>query len=322
LFRQLAAACSLVLVTGLGSAQEATRPWAFLSANDKLADAPQGAPQLDLRANVEYPVYLYLINPTEDTPRLTIEVRAGAVAVARELARRGWSVAVVEAGRIAWSASGRNTGFVLPGFAQGIDVVAKRVGLDHAKSLWALSESGLEYVRTTIQETGMPGVDLVEGGWLKVAKTDAADHDLAMVRLLGQDMGAAIEGWPADQVRNVLRSKAYFHALHFPRAFHIHPLNYALGLAAAAEQAGVRIYEGTPALTIDIEGVRKLVVTPAGTVRAFRIVLAGSVHLGGVMARVSGTLLPVWNYVATTAPLGGSNFEDRKMAACSYRFSL
>ena len=42
---------------------------------------------------------------------------------ARELARRGWSVAVLEAGRIAWSASGRNTGFVLPGFAQGIDVV-------------------------------------------------------------------------------------------------------------------------------------------------------------------------------------------------------
>ena len=225
--------------------------------------------------------------------------------VARELARRGWSVAVVEAGRIAWSASGRNTGFVLPGFAQGIDVVAKRVGLDHAKSLWALSESGLEYVRTTIQETGMPGVDLVEGGWLKVAKTDAADHDLAMVKLLGQDMGAAVEGWPADQVRDVLRSNAYFHALHFPRAFHIHPLNYALGLAAAAEQAGVRIYEGTPALSIDIEGVRKLVVTPAGTVRAFRIVLAGSVHLGGVMARVSGTLLPVWTYVATTAPLGG-----------------
>src|SRR5436190_54440 len=159
--------------------------------------------------------------------------------VARELARRGWSVAVVEADRIAWSASGRNTGFVLPGFAQGIDVVAKRVGFDHAKSLWALSESGLEYVRTTIQEIGMPGVELVEGGWLKVAKTDAADHDLAMVKLLGQDMGTVVEGWPADQVREVLRSNSYFHALHFPQAFHIHPLNYALGLAAAAEQAGV-----------------------------------------------------------------------------------
>src|SRR5205085_996455 len=90
----------------------------------------------------------------------------------------------------------------------------------------------------------------------------------------------------------------------YPRAFHIHPLNYALGLAAAAEQAGTRIYERTPAVAIDIEGVRKRVVTPAGHVRAFRIVLAGSVHLGEVIARVGGTLLPIWTYVAVTAPLG------------------
>jgi glycine/D-amino acid oxidase-like deaminating enzyme len=223
-------------------------------------------------------------------------------------------VAVVEADRIAWSASGRNTGLVLPGFAQGIDIIAKRVGLDHAKSLWALSEAGLEYVRATVRETGMPGVDLVEGGWLKVATTDATDRDLAMVQLLAQDIGAAAEGWPTDQVRDVLRSNSYFHAIHYPGAFHIHPLNYALGLAAAAEQAGARIYELTPALSIDTEGVRKLVVTPAGTVRAFRIVLAGSVHLGGVMGRVTGTLLPVWTYVATTAPLG-----DRISEAIRYQ---
>src|SRR5882757_6776817 len=224
---------------------------------------------------------------------------------ARELARRGWSVAVLEAGRIAWSASGRNTGFVLPGFAQGIDVVVKRVGLDHAKALWALSEAGLEYVRATIHETHMPGVDLVEGGWLKVAKTDAAEDDLALVQLLGQDIGAVVEGWPTERVREVLKSNHYFHAIHYPNAFHIHPLNYALGLAAAAEQAGARIFEGTAALSIDADGVRKRITTPSGRLRCSHIVLAGNVHLGTVMPRVSGTLLPVWTYVATTAPLGG-----------------
>src|SRR5206468_8550691 len=70
---------------------------------------------------------------------------------AREIARRGWSVAVLEARRIAWNASGRNTGFVLPGFAQPIDTVARRVGLAHAKALWALSETGLDYVRAAIR---------------------------------------------------------------------------------------------------------------------------------------------------------------------------
>lgn len=233
---------------------------------------------------------------------------------ARELALRGWTVAVLEAQRIAWNASGRNTGFVLPGFAQDMDAIVRRVGLDHARRLWDLSDAGVEYVRATIREAEMPGVRAVEGGWLKVAKTDDAEKDLALVRLLGQDMGAMVEGWAIERVRDVLRSDHYFHGVHFPSAFHIHPLNYALGLASAAEQAGVRIFENTPALSIDAAGVRKRVDTPSGRVRAAHIVLAGNVHLGPIVPRVSGTLLPVWTYVATTAPLG-SRLDD----AITYR---
>ena len=223
---------------------------------------------------------------------------------ARELARRGWTVAVLEARRVAWNASGRNSGFVLPGFAQGIDIIARRVGFDHAKRLWDLSEAGLEYVRASIFDNGMPGVELEEAGWLKVAKTDAADADLELVRLIGQDIGAMVEGWPTERVREVLRSNHYFHAVSFPNAFHIHALNYALGLAVAAEAAGARIFEATPVLEIDADGVRKRIITPSGRMRAAHIVLAGNVHLGKVLPRVAGTLLPVWTYVATTAPLG------------------
>src|SRR5438552_6182332 len=69
---------------------------------------------------------------------------------AREIARRGWSVAVVEAQRIACNASGRNDGFVLPGFAESMERIVARVGLDHAKALWDLSAMGLQYVSTAI----------------------------------------------------------------------------------------------------------------------------------------------------------------------------
>jgi glycine/D-amino acid oxidase-like deaminating enzyme len=224
--------------------------------------------------------------------------------VARELARRGWSVAVLEQRRIAWNASGFNSGFVLPGFACDMERVVKRVGIDHAKALWALSEGGLEYVRATIRETGMPGVDAVESGWLKVSKTDDAEADLATVRLIGQEIGGQIEGWPVERVREVLRSDHYFHAVSVPHAFHIHPLNYALGLAASAEDAGARIFEGTPALSIDATGVRKHVTTPMGRLRADHVVLAGNVHLGTLLPWISGTLVPLWNYVMVTEPIG------------------
>jgi glycine/D-amino acid oxidase-like deaminating enzyme len=223
---------------------------------------------------------------------------------ARELARRGWSVVVLEARRVAWNASGRNTGFVLPGFACDMDKVVKRVGLDSAKALWALSEVGADYVRLTIRETGMPAVDSVEEGWLKVSKTDEAEDDLARVRLVGQDLGGQIEGWPVERVREVLKSDHYFHAIYWPRGFHIHPLNYALGLAAAAESAGARIFEQTQALSIDATGVRKHVTTTSGRIRAGHVVLAGNVHLGKVMPWIAATLVPVWSYVITTKPLG------------------
>lgn len=222
---------------------------------------------------------------------------------AREIARRGWSVALLESRRIAWNASGRNCGFVLPGFAVAMDHVVERVGLDHAKALWSLSEAGLDYVRETIRETAMPGVAPVNG-WLKVSKTDKTEDAIADLKLYGQVLGAEIEGWATERVRDALRSLHYFHAMHFPRAFHIHPLNYALGLAAAAEQAGARIFEGTPALSIDPDGVRKRIATPHGRIRASHIVLACNVHLGALMPRAAGTLMPIWTYVLVTAPLG------------------
>jgi glycine/D-amino acid oxidase-like deaminating enzyme len=222
---------------------------------------------------------------------------------AREIARGGWSVAVLESGRIAWNASGQNCGFVLPGFAASIDDIVERVGLYRAKELWALAQAGLEYVRTTIDETAMPGVDPIEG-WLNVSKVDDAEGTIANLRLLAHDFGAVVEGWATDRVRYVLKSDRYFNAIHFPRAFHLHPLNYALGLAAAAEQAGAHIFEHTPAVAIDPAGVRKRIDTPQGRLRAAHVVLAGNVHIGALMPRLAGTLLPVWTYLATTAPLG------------------
>ena len=222
---------------------------------------------------------------------------------AREIARSGWSVAVLEARRIAWNASGQNCGFVLPGFAASESSIVERVGLAQTRALWALSETGLEYVRATIGEIGAPEIDPIDG-WLSVSKLDDPEGTVGTLQLLGQDLGAEVEGWPSERVREVLRTNSYFSALYFPRAFHMHPFNYALGLAALAESSGAYIFENTPAVTIDPGGVRKRIETPRGRVRAAHVVLAGNVQIGALMPRIASTLLPVWTYVAVTAPLG------------------
>lgn len=233
---------------------------------------------------------------------------------AREVARRGWSVAVLEASRVAWNASGRNTGFVLPGFGQSPEIIVERVGLDHAKALWALSKAGLAYIRETIREHEIAAD--ASDGWLYVSKTDRRDDMQAEAELL-QALGSDVDVLSTAQVRSKLKTPYYFQAIDFPEAFNIHPLNYALALARLAEEAGVRIFEETPVLSIDPAGVRKRVVTSSARVRAAHIVLAGNVHLGRVMPDISQTLLPIRTYVVATRPLG-----EKLGEAIEYRGSV
>jgi len=231
---------------------------------------------------------------------------------AREVARSGWSVVLLEAGRLAQGGSGRNTGFVLPGFGADAEKLIARVGFERAKDLWSLAQAGLDYVRTTIRAEAATGID-PQDGWLYVSKKDNSDEFLSYVGLLGE-LGCEIEGWPTERVRAVLRSERYFYAINYLRALTIHPLNYALALAAAAERDGARIFEHTPALSIDPTGVRKRIVTPGARLRANHVVLCGNVQLGPLMPRLAATLLPVTTYVMATAPLG-----ERLAAAIGYR---
>ena len=231
---------------------------------------------------------------------------------AREVARRGWSVVLLEAGRLAQSASGRNTGFVLPGFGADADKLVARVGFERAKDLWSLAQAGLDYVRTTIRAENAPGTD-TQNGWLYVSKKDNNDEFVSYVGVLGE-LGCEIEGWPTERVRAVLRSDRYFNAINYLQAITIHPLNYALALASAAERDGARIFEHTPALSIDPTGVRKRIVTPGARLRANHVVLCGNVELGQLMPRLAATLVPVTTYVIATAPLG-----ERLAEAVGYR---
>ncbi len=232
---------------------------------------------------------------------------------AREIARSGWSVVLLEAGRLAASASGRNTGFVLPGFASEPNDLIARVGFERTKQLWAMSETGLDYVRRTALAECASGID-AQNGWLYVSKRDNGEELLRFAGLLGE-LGCEAEYWPTERVRAQLRSERYFHAVHYVRAFTIHPLNYALALAAAAERDGLRIFENTPALFIDPAGVRKRIVTPAARLRASQVVLAGNLQIKRMMPRLGATLVPITTYVITTAPLGA----ERLAQALLYR---
>ncbi|MFL6836870.1 MAG: NAD(P)/FAD-dependent oxidoreductase [Bradyrhizobium sp.] len=223
--------------------------------------------------------------------------------VAREAARLGASVAVLEGRHVGWNASGHQLGTVMPGYSLAVGDLIERVGTEHARELWALSKEGADYVRATATEELIPGIALSEGA-LQVSNIDAGQTLIHRLQTLSEDLETEVEGWQVDRVRSELKTPRYFHGIYYPKAFQVDGGKYVHGLAALAKRAGARIFEDTPVVSIDASGIRKRIVTPSARIRASHIVLAGNIHLGAPLQRLSETLLPVWRYAAVTEPLG------------------
>jgi len=223
--------------------------------------------------------------------------------VALEAARLGASVAVLEGRHVGWNASGHQLGTVMPGYGLPIGDLIARIGFEDTRDLWTLSREGAEFVRANATEEAMPGIALSEGA-LEVSNVEIGDELIARLQMLGEDFGTEVEGWQVDRVRAELRTDHYFHGVYYPKAFQIDGRKYVHGLATLARRAGARIFEDTPVVSIDPSGIRKRIVTPSARLRASHIVLAGNIHLGAPLRRLSETLLPVWRHAALTAPLG------------------
>ncbi len=216
-----------------------------------------------------------------------------------ELAERGFSVILLEGRRIGWGASGRNGGQLIRG-----------VGHEVKRFLPLLGEEGIQALR----QLGFAAVDIVRQ---RIAK-HAIDCDLTWgfcemanksrhLKSLTADYAELIDsGYPhplrlleRHQVREVIHSKAYCGGLLDMGSGHLHPLNLALGEAAAAHRLGVRLFECSPALRIDY-GPRPAVYTPAGRVTAQTLVLAGNAYLGRLQSALSRQVLPASSYIIAT----------------------
>jgi glycine/D-amino acid oxidase-like deaminating enzyme len=225
--------------------------------------------------------------------------------VALEAARLGASVAVLEGRHVGWNASGHQLGTVMPGYGLSIRDLIARVGIEDARELWSLSKQGAELVRANAAEELMPGMALSEGA-LEVSNVDVGDQLISRLQMLSEDFETEVEGWQVERVRAELKTGRYFHGMYYPKAFQIDGRQYIHGLAALAQRAGARIFEDTPVVSIDSSGIRKRIVTPSARLRAAHIVLAGNIHLGAPLRRLSETLLPVSRYAAVTAPSGAA----------------
>ena len=230
------------------------------------------------------------------------------ISTALHLAERGYGVVVLEEQQVGWGASGRNGAQVLAGVAASQDKIERLIGAADARKVWDVSVEGVRLVREQSVRYGID-CDYIAGHLLAGLKPR---HD-AELRGYVDELQRKYD-YPGvrfvdrAEIRSLIQSPLYTSALYDPHAGHIHPLKYLQGLAAAAEQRGVRIFEGTRALSFDGRSPVK-VRTPAGRVHCQQLVLCGNVYLGGTAPVLARKIMAVGTCIVTTEPLGAARAQ-------------
>lgn len=163
------------------------------------------------------------------------------LATALDLAERGRSVALIEAHRIDWGASGRNGGFLSPGYPKSAPELIQMVGTDHARELYALSLMGHGLVLDRIERYGID-CGPVEQGQVRCSMAGHREDLAGYCRLMNETFGLELEYWPSQRVREALATERYDEAFFNPHTFRLHPLNLARGTARALESLGGRLH--------------------------------------------------------------------------------
>jgi len=226
------------------------------------------------------------------------------ISTALHLAERGYRVIVLEAQRVGWGASGRNGGQLSGGQRIDPEALAKIVGADRARQLWDLGEEAKNAVKQRILRHAIdcdlkPGI--IHAGFKPQHGKEMQEH----ARFLRDEYGYPhIRSLSREELRAIVASDLYHGGSYDADSAHLHPLNYVLGLARAAREAGAVIHEMTPAEKILRRGGKPIVHTAQGDVSTDFVVLACNGHLGGLEPRIAAKIMPINNFIIATQPLG------------------
>lgn len=225
------------------------------------------------------------------------------------LAELGYQVVILDAARIGWGASGRNGGQIINGFSREIDYIEDTVSPDGAKALAALALEGGNVIRDNAARYSIK-CDLKHGSVL-AACTDKQLKSLEATRDMWAQRGRGdIEMLDKAAIRNHVGTDAYAGGWIDHKGGHIHPLNLALGEAAAAEKNGATIYEQTRVTRVDHQLDTPKVHTEGGSVTARYVVLAGNAYLGKTVKELYPKILPASTQIIVTEPLSDKAAND------------
>jgi gamma-glutamylputrescine oxidase len=247
------------------------------------------------------------------------------LSAALNLAERGYKVTVLEANLVGWGASGRSGGQMIFGFGCDMSVIEKSAGKTAAKAMWDMSVEAIDTLRQRVDQHQIQ-CDLQQGH-LHAAIKPRQMHELEEWQAsLEKDYGyASLSLWNQQKIQSQMASERYIGGLYDTNSGHIHPLNYTLGLAKAALDAGVIIYTDSSVTKVTRKSQANVCHTAQGQVTAKQVLFCGNAYMGKLVPEISNKIMPVGTYIGATQPLGKERAEaliKNNMAVADINFVL
>ncbi len=245
-------------------------------------------------------------SPLTDELRADVCVIGGGftgLAAALNLAEAGRSVVLLEAERIGFGASGRCGGLVGSGQRQDVLETEALFGYQRSRVLWDLAEQAKDEIRRRVALHDID-CDLAYGQLVGIHKKAYAGYAAELADALTERYDyAGCRALSRDETRAKVATDQFLEGFWDPGALTLHPLNFALGLAQAARDAGARLFEGSRVIGYSRSAPAE-VRTAEGRVIADAVVLGCNGYLGTLEKRVAGKIMPINNFMVATEPLG------------------
>lgn len=240
------------------------------------------------------------------------------VSTAVELCERGYKVALVEANRISWGASGRNGGQLIGGLGHKPEAFRNTIGSEGVNELYKMGNEGVDIVRDRIEKYAIQ-CDL-KWGYCEAALRPR--HMRSYQRWAKEDED--IQLLDKFQVRDYVNSEIYLGGYYKSNWGHLHPLNLCIGEAKVAETLGAQLFEQSRVTQITY-GDNPAVKTEKGSIKANYIVVCGNAYLQNLIPYLDARVLPSTSCIVATEPLNEEQLDQslrKDVAVCDSRTAL
>ena len=245
------------------------------------------------------------------------------LSTALSLSEKGYHVILLEAHRVAFGASGRNGGQVCSGQRWDVTELKKSFGLEKTQMLWDIGEAAKKEVRDRIAKHNIncdyaPGIIHAElrkkllSGYMAEVSQLKSDHAYEEIKYLDQ-----------TSIQSILGTNKYVGGSLDMGAGHLHPLKFGIGLARAAQESGVTIFEESRVRKIEKGIIVKIETENKKIITANFLVLGCNGYIGDLEPEVASYVMPINNFISVTEPLGKQKAESlikRNLAVADSKF--